>query len=232
MQHIRLAEQSRLSRRTIVDALDVLATAAGFTTGDHAVIHVGPLKLPSEIIVGLVFVTFAVPRENKTYWVSLPTSAQFSAIQTRTSRRVRFDIVQLDGATVDSDGNVDPIGAEPFSAVEVIPARLPLEPSELDWRILHQALAKIRAEQSGYRSLGHGLPDRLWPMAPNLQYIDCNAFPVVGPQLFKVIAGHIQADYPPEETPPSQQQIADTLRKFGLRIPKLRPRKQRAALSP
>ena len=222
----RLAEDDRMMRRTIADALEVLREFAGFKATNHAEIRIGLLKLPSSNVVGLVDLEFAAPLEEKTYSISLPTSAQFHAARTDTSRRGRFDIARLDGAVVNSTGTVLLSDGVKLRAVEVIPARMPLEPSELDWRIVRQAISLMKAEKSCYRSLKSGLPVQFQKMAPDLLFIDCSALPDLQLPMFKIIAGLIQAEYPPEETPPSQQQIADSLRKFGIRVPKPRPRKK------
>ena len=58
MRHYeRLAEQVRLSRRTIV----VLREFAGFQADDHAEIRIALLKLPSADVVGLFDLEFATP---------------------------------------------------------------------------------------------------------------------------------------------------------------------------
>jgi hypothetical protein len=136
MRHYeRLAEQDRLSRSTIVDALEVLRQLAGFTDDDRAVIRIGPFRLPSGELVGLVDILFEAASQAKICVVSLPTASQFMAIRPGYSRRDRFDIARLDGTAVDGAGKVVLADGRRLRAVEVMPAHLPLEPSELDWRI-------------------------------------------------------------------------------------------------
>ena len=59
---------------------------------------------------------------------------------------------------VDGIGKVVLADGTNLRAVEVIPAYLPLEPSELDRRIVRHAISMIGAEQRCYRRLGDGLP--------------------------------------------------------------------------
>ena len=82
-QYERLAEQDRLSRRTIMDALEVLRQIADFQADDHAEIHIGLLKLPSAAVVGLVDMAFVAPRQEQ----DLPcVPAKFISIWRRTPR--------------------------------------------------------------------------------------------------------------------------------------------------
>jgi hypothetical protein len=171
MRHYeRLAEQDRLSRRTIVDALEVLREFAGFQADDLAKIRIALLKLPSADVVGLFDLEFATPPQDKTYLVSLPSSARFHAARTGASRPDRFDIARLDRAVVDGIGKVVLADGTNLRAVEVIPAYLPLEPSELDRRIVRHTISMIGAEQRCYRRLGDGLPARFQDMVPGRDF--------------------------------------------------------------
>ncbi|MBI2713576.1 MAG: hypothetical protein HYX37_03860 [Rhizobiales bacterium] len=86
MHYERLAEESRLARRTVADALEVLRKFVGFTATDRAKIRIDLLKLPSSEVAELVNLEFAVALENKTYFVSLRTNAASRIEQPRKRR--------------------------------------------------------------------------------------------------------------------------------------------------
>lgn len=227
----RLAEEHRHLRRSVADALDVLHTCAGFTERDRAVICIGRFQLPSRDIVGAIQILFEHPLHAKVYVVSLPTATQFKALLSGRSKRSRFDIARLDRAVVDGTGKVTLSDGTHLRSVEVIPTYMPLEPSELDWRIVHQAISLIGVQKSCYRSLKHGLPIEFKKTVPDLRFLDCSALRSLPLPMFKIIAGLIQSKYSLADVPPSQQQIANSLRKFGIRVPKPRPRKRARRVS-
>jgi hypothetical protein len=136
---------------TLSHALDVLANDADFRDDDFAEIQVGFLRLPSQEIVGLTNIFFNSPALGKMLVVSLATSAEFWAIPEGQVDACRFSIFELDGAKVDNRGLVRlPRGAV-LRAVTVIPAKLPLKPSELDFRIVHHVISIVGAEDRCYR---------------------------------------------------------------------------------
>jgi hypothetical protein len=219
----RLSEEGRNSRRTIADAIEVLHEQTGFGGADQANIRIGLLTSPSAQIVGLVNIFFDRPSPDEVYVVSLPTSMQFVARRPNSSQRDHFEIAELDGAVLDDAGKVLLINGMTLCAVEFIPARLPLEPSRLEWRIVHHAISLMEAENRCYRSLRDGVPPEVREMVPDLRFLDCSTLTDLPIPPLKVIASLIQERAPNHERP-SQQKIADTLRKFGIRIPRPRPR--------
>ena len=68
--------------------------------------------------------------------VWLAPAAEFWAKRQGEADARRFGIHELDGAKVDNDNIVRLSDGTVLRAVEVIPAKLPLKPSELDWRIV------------------------------------------------------------------------------------------------
>lgn len=219
----RLAEGERRSRRTVADALEVLRQQAGFSDADCVEVHLGRFRLPSGELVALVDLQFHT--EPKTYVVSLPTSAHFTAKRPPSAKREEFDIVRLDCAIVEGDGHVRLADGTMLSAVEVQPANLPLEPSDLDWKIVHHTIALIEAEDHCYRRLEKGLPGHLQDGQPDIRLLDCSrlaGLKLPGP---KVIAHYI-AKRDPAMKKLSHQKIADALTKFGMRhsIPRARTR--------
>ncbi len=214
----QLSEEARNSRRTMADAIEVLREKAGFGDNDRAEISIGLLTLPSTEVVGLVQIVFHTIGP-KDYAVSLPTSKQFLAYRPNAPQRDRFHIAQLHGAVLDGVGNVLLTNGTPLRAVEVIPARLPLEPTELDWRIVHRTLSIIGAKHC-YRHFPTRLPPHLVADRPIL---DCSTLGGLPLPLLKVITSRIR-EIDPTLRQVSEQQIADSLRKFGIRISRPRPR--------
>jgi hypothetical protein len=222
-QYERLSEERRNSRRTIADAIEVLHDKAGFAERDHAQIRIGPFRLPSGEVVGLVQICFDSLTNDKVYVVSLPSSRQFYGRRPNSPEGGRFDIEQLHGAVLDETGHVLLTDGETLRAVEVIPARLPLEPSKLDWRIVHHTISYIGAEERCYRSLGDDLPDRSKDMVADLRFLDCSKLSGLDIPSLDAIAAHI-AERDRRLRRLSQQKIADALRKFGIRVPRPRLR--------
>ena len=222
-QYERLCEEGRISRRTMADAIEVLHEKAGFGDNDRAEISIGPLKLPSAEVVGLVQIIFDPQFGDKAYVLSLPTSKEFKAYRANARQRERFDIAELHGAILDGRGAVLLTNGTALRAVEVIPARLPLAPTELDWRIIHQTLSIIRAEHC-YRHWASGLPPQLQEMVADLRIVDCRTFGGLTLPQLKVLSSRIK-ERDPILRMLSTQQVADALRKFGIRIPVSRPRR-------
>lgn len=158
-RHILLADENRNARRTIADALEILCSKAGFDEGDCAHARIGWLKLSSAETVGLVQVVFDAPGNDTVWVVSLPSSREFRARCPNSSQRSRFDIAGLDGAIIDSAGTVLLTGGASLHSVEIIPAKLPYPPSELDTLSI--------------------APSRLFPRPKNSAIGDCGiAFPL------------------------------------------------------
>lgn len=229
MQHPELLrDKERNHRFTVADAIDVLSTSAGFGDDDDAEIRVGGMSLPSHDMVGLVNVFFDSCALGKTLVVSLATSAEFRAKHQNEADERTFSIFELDGAKVDNNGIVRLSDGVVLRAVEVVPAKLPLKPSDLDWRIVHYVISIAGAEDRCYRSLREhakprclGLPEE---MIPDIRFIDCSALAGIELPSLRYLAQQIaKKDSTLKRL--SRQQIADTLRKFGMRIPVSRPRR-------
>lgn len=228
MQHHELLrEEERNHRFTVSHAIDVLLKSAGFGDDDFAEIHVGILPLPSRDMVGLANVFFDSRTLGKTLVVSLATSAEFRAKRQGEADARRFSIFELDGAKVNNNGIVRLSDGAVLRAVEVIPAKLPLKPSDLDWRIVHHVISIIGAEDHCYRSLReHARPkclDVLEEMIPNIRFLDFNALEGLELPSLKYLAAQI-AKKDPTLKRLSHQKISDALRKFGMRVPASRSR--------
>jgi hypothetical protein len=222
-EYQRLLEDERNSRRSIADAVNILRDACGFGTHDRAQIRIGQMCLPSGDIVGLVDVLFEDPRREKVYVVSLPTAARFRASSREDARRDLFELVRLHGAVVNADGAVRLADGTDLHAVEVVPTFLPYDPTEHEWRIIHAVIAALGAEERCYRNLRRDFSPAEQDMVPDWRAIDCSKLSELKLPLLKVLAGQI-AQKDPTLGELSQQKIADALRRFGVRIPKSRPR--------
>jgi hypothetical protein len=211
-QYTRILEEKRHSRRTVADAIQLLAEVAGFGDCDRANIRVSLIGLPSGI-VGLVDLMFKKRPQNRNWIVSLPSSATFTAKRQASSEKVSFDIARLDGAAVDFAGQATLKDSEQVRAIEVEPSRWLGAPSELDWRIVHYTLAIIGAQERCYRQLA----------GTELRFLDCALLSGLKIPPLKVLQGKI-ADRDPTLKKLSQQKIVDALQRFGIRHPPARPR--------
>jgi hypothetical protein len=233
-RHEWLREAERNRRVTVSDAIEVLAQSGAFGGGDVAEIQVGGICLPSGKVVGLTNVSFNNDALDKTLVVSLATSAQFNAKRQGESAARTFSIFELDGATVANDGSVRLSDGTILRAVEVIPANLPLKPSELDWRIVRHVIRIIGAEGRCYRSLReHAKPrclDLPHDIIPDIRFIDCSALKGLELPSVKSLVAQI-AKIDPALKNLSRQTIANALCKFGMRIPASRPQKQAVAVT-
>lgn len=211
----RLLEDKRTSRRTVADAIAVLEQSAAFGSGDTATIQVGRLPLPSGVVAGLVHVIFDVPFSEKSYVVSLPTSTYFYS---RSCHGVRLDIGMLHKATADSRGEVVLPTGTSLCAVELVPARLPLEPTELDYRIVHATAMFTRSRQNGYRKLREepSLQDVI-DQVPDLQFLDLQRLQNLLIPSLDSIAAYLE-ETGPNLPVPSKEKIATALLNFGMRF--------------
>lgn len=216
MRHyVRLCENERASRRTIADAVAVFEKEAAFGRGDAATIHVRRMLLPSREIVGIVLLIFDIPCSEKSYVVSLPSSTHFYSYG---SADMQSDIILLHGAVVDSRAAVVLADGTSLRAVELVPARLPLEPTELDYRIVHATIAFTGGRQNSYRKLREEPRLRdVSEQAPDLQFLDLQLvrnLPI--PSLDSISAYLKQTG--PNLPVPSHEKIATTLLNFGMRF--------------
>jgi hypothetical protein len=223
MQHSELLRNEERHRRlTVSDAIEVLAEDAQFESDDVASIRVVLLRLPSHEEVGMVHVMFDSQALEKTMVVCLATSAGFRAkCQGETTAR-QFKIFELDCAEVDNDGIVRLSDGAVLRAVEVIPVKLPLKPSELDWRIVHLVISIVAAEDTCYRSVREyaklNCADVSEEMIPEIKFIDCSTLKRLTLPSLKYITQQISKRDPTLKRL-SRQKVAETLRKFGMRFP-------------
>jgi hypothetical protein len=218
--HQVLAENDRAKRRTIADALEILWSNADFEDGDAAEIRLGMLRLPSGEIVHLVYVSFDSTFHQKTFLVSLPTASSVLARFEGKPQFEEFEISRLDGAIIDDRGHVRLSDGAQIRSVEVIPALLSYNITPLDWAIIRQTVAELGIEEECRYDPGE-LVRKTLETHPFHDAIDCSKLSGHPTPLLKSIQARIQDNDPGFGTV-SLQKIADTLRKFGMRIPSRR----------
>jgi hypothetical protein len=212
-----LGDNERNERRTIMDALEVLRTEAKFEENDVAVLWLGGLRLPSTKIVHLVCISFESQIHKKKFFVSLPSANSFKARFEGEPEPQEFEIASLAGATINGWGHVRLSDGTQILGVEIIPALLPYKVTRLDWAIIRQTVAALGVEDECRYDPGE-LAQRALGTNPIGNPIDCSRLSGHTAPLLKVIQGRIQ-DHEPGFKTVSLQKIADTLRKFGMRIP-------------
>ncbi len=215
--YVRLAEPDRTKRRTAMDALEVLRKQADFQDNDTAQFHIRLLRLPSGEKVGLVDIHSHDPKSDTIHCVSLPTSTHFNAIPDGFPVSRRCEVSRLNRAKIDGMGRIELEDRSKMRALEVEPALLPVEPSDLDWRIVHLTLEFIDAKDC-YRSLREGISPEDYYLVPNEHFIDMARLSGLALPPLRKIADFIAGKY--REV--SGQQIANSLRKFGIRHPQAR----------
>jgi hypothetical protein len=212
-----------------------LAQEAGFGEADIAEIRVGILQLPSREAVGLTNVSSRSRATGKPVVVWLAAAAEFWAKREGEADPRQFRIHELNGAKANNDSIVRLSDGTLLRAVEVAAAKLPLEPSELAWRIVHHVISIVKAEDQCYRSLrDHAKPtcsDLPEGMIPEIDFIDCSALEIGNLPSLKYLKQQIGRRDPSLKRI-SHQTIADALRDFGMRIPARRAPRLSIAISP
>jgi hypothetical protein len=221
---------SRDRPTTIADAINILETEANFKSHDRATVRLQPIQLPSAAVVWLVSVVFNGPADTAGFVVALRTANAFQAVDMASSHKRMFEIELLEDATIDGSGTVFLINGEQVRAVEVVPALLPYELSDLDEKIIHLTISMIEgAENRCYRDLRNDLPAAERGGILSLRFLDFSKLtegsdrPALKVPYLKVIRGRFEETYP-REVSPVEQKIADALEKVGMRVPRHRPK--------
>jgi hypothetical protein len=228
-QYNVLREVSRNQRTTIADAIDLLETEANFKPGDCATVWLQPLQLQTAAVVWLVSVIFERAAAVG-FVVPLRTAKAFFAVDMDGSRKRLFEMELLDGATTNASGVVSLANGDRVRALELVPALLPYELSQLDEEILYLTVSMIKgAESRCYRDLCDDLPAAEREGIPSLRFLDFSKLaegpgrPALKVPYLKVIRGKFEEAYP-RAVSPSEQKIADALEKAGIRVPRRRPK--------
>src|SRR5689334_6732772 len=132
-----LQPDERNKRRSIADATDLLPSDGAW----RGEIRVGGLQLPSREVVGQVAVFAKNAVAGSISIVTLPTCKKSRGRREGSQELEEFDSFRLNGAIVDGSGTVELVDGTRLRAVEVVPALLPYNVTDLDWRILHYTIA-------------------------------------------------------------------------------------------
>jgi hypothetical protein len=198
--------------------MEVVRQEQGVDDIAQAEIRLAPLQLPSGKRTAVVQVLFP----DLGYSVSLPSSARFRALSTTSSHRTVLEISLLDRARICSDNSVVLGNGTRLRAVELLPTYLPYNPSELEERILLHVISLTKSGGYCYRSIREGLPEHLQDRVPDLRMLDYSRVHTIKAPPLKVIRGYIADNDPNLKL--SDQKIADALARFGVRVPRPRPR--------
>ena len=171
-RYVTLAEGNKHNRRSVADAIELLAAHADFRANNLATICTLQLPIPARKPLFQLCVAFENLSSNVTSLVWLPTSSCFNAQGLDQRRANKFATADLDGAMVDFAGNVSlPTGAQ-LRAVEVVPATLPYELSDLEWRILECTIKYMKIEDVVVRTFGEELDVDVRATLPVIRRID------------------------------------------------------------
>ncbi len=197
-----------------MDALEVLRQEANLRDDDHATAHVGFLRLPSNEKIGLLSIRHSDTTQ-RVNCVSLPAATHFTAIPDNLPVRRRFNIALLDQARIEANGRVRLLDGAQLRALEVEPAILPRHPTELDWRVVHLALELIEAKDC-YSSLRKDVRSDERKLVPDIYFLDLDMIrqTVLPLPPLRDIVSFIASRY----RRVSAQQVANALRKFGIRL--------------
>jgi hypothetical protein len=174
------------------------------------------MRLPSGEKVGLVDIRFDSPHRKTVCCV--PVATHFTAIPDGFPVSRRFQIARLAKARIDGGSHIQLDDGGQLRALEIEPACLPIKPSNLDWRIVHLTLELVGARDC-YRSLREDFPSDQRDMIPDLHFLDLARLSVLALPPLQDITRFIGGRYKKA----SGQQIANSLRKFGMRRPPARP---------
>jgi hypothetical protein len=222
MQHkyVTLAEGNKHNRRSVADVIDLLITHAGFQVGDRAKIRTILMPLAVKDPVFQFCIVFPRLRTSETFLVWLPTSSRFAARATDHTRIRKYNTPDLNDASVDYCGNAALLNGMQLRAIEIVPAPLPYEFSELDRRIVMSTIYFMKIEGVVFRTLGEELDPETRASIPTIRAIDFRRLRQHLGELtlpcLKQLQGFM-ADSDEFIKTPSQQKISSTLLKCGMR---------------
>jgi len=215
-RYVTLAEGNKHNRRSVADAIELLTAHADFRANNLATIRTLQLPVPARKPLFQLCVVFEDLSINVTSLVWLPTSSRFKA-QRRDQRRTdKFATADLNGATVDFAGNVSLSTGVQLRAVEVIPATLPYELSDLEWRILDCTIKYMKIEDVVVRTFGEELDLDVQATLPVIRGIDFQRLKGFEVPPLKVLQ-HFIIENVRDLEGVSLEKISSTLSKCGMR---------------
>jgi hypothetical protein len=215
-KYVNLAEGNKHNRRSVADVIDLLITHAGFQVGDRAKIRTILMPLAVKDPVFQFCIVFPRLRTSETFLVWLPTSSRFAARATDHTRIRKYNTPDLNDASVDYYGNAALLNGMQLRAIEIVPAPLPYEFSELDRRIVMSTIYFMKIEDVVFRTLGEELDPETRASLPTIRAIDFRRLGRLALPYLKQLQGFMADSYGLSETP-SLQKISSTLLKCGMR---------------
>jgi hypothetical protein len=171
-QYKTLAKGDKHNRRSVADAIDLLAKHAGFQTSDRAKICTLPLPLAAKKPFSQLCIMFQNAATGVTFLVWLPTSSRITASAIDQNTIKTFNTSDLNEAAVDYCGNVVLTSGTQLKAVGVTPAPLPYKLSDLDRRILMSTIDFMGIEHVVFRTFGEELDEETRAALPEIRAID------------------------------------------------------------
>jgi hypothetical protein len=225
-EQIRLDAVGRDGRNKISDAIALLRAEAGFGERHRATIRALPMRLPSAEVVGAVDLLFEAAWVPCVYAVGLRYAPGFRGRPLRSGYQ-EYPIVELNRATVNAAGTVTLADGTVLENVEMLTAPMLAEPTDLDRQILAAALKVIEGGESCFRSLQEDVPAAHRAFVPDIRQLDWGRLRTLKTRPLKQLVAAIK-DVDPELEVRSNEKIANTLCKFGVRVPIPRPRISRS----
>ena len=203
----------RCSMRSIADALEAFRKDGHLVDGSLLELITSPLPSLTDEAPSLVFVVCHFDPREKPWSVALPTAWEFKGRRLGKSTSETLEISRLDRARVDEDGTVTLLDGTRLKGVEVIPAALAWELTELQKRIVYLTLKYIGAEATQYPS-GR-------PVAEDLEFLDYSTLYGWDIPPLEAIADYLaKEDWTLRSL--SRQTIANALGACGMRRPRSR----------
>jgi len=201
----------RKSMRSLADALAKLREEHNLCEGQNVEIKTMGMRLPDGRLSGVVSVLGPQQPDGTRMVIFMPPSARFSA-RTAMGHRQTYIIPKLNGATSDSDGNVELVDGQFLHAIELIPAPAHYDLTPTEHMIVHAAIASLKLEHQCYRAL-HDL-------LPGLKVLDYAEIAQVRIKKLKPVVRDVRK-FVPEV---SDTYIVATLKRAGMQLPRSRRR--------
>jgi hypothetical protein len=216
MQHVSLAEGTKHNRRSVADAIEVLVAYTNFQVGGVGKIAAGIFPFPSKDPLAQLCVGYTDLAAGVTFLVWLPICSRFQATYTDQQSTRKFGVFDLNDATVDFSGNVFLTSGARLRGVEVVPAKLPYELSDLERRIIWCTIQFMKIENKVVRTLGEELDPELRKGLPTIRRVDFQRLHgLVVPSLESIRSFILENE--PGLRSVSLEKISSTLSKCGMR---------------
>jgi hypothetical protein len=226
-----LSEGNKHNRRSVADGVDLLIRYAGFQVGDRAKIRTPLFPLAAKEPLAQLCIVFHRLDTGVTFLVWLPTSGRFTAKASDQTAIKQFNTPDLDDASVDYLGNVVLLSGAKLRAVEIMPAFLPYELSDMDRRILRNTINFMKIEDLVFRTLGEELDPETRATLPVIRAIDFQRLRGLKVPRLKQLQGFM-AERGDFIKTPSLQKISSTLSNCGMRAVERRRHSADAQASP